>query len=893
MSRRERASASTSYPTFSKAHSREAVHTLDNATSSQPDLVTPDSTNLGRSKPAGERGSSSPKRPMSKSQTDLRAPPSPPLTAKDTDLRRAASGSSARQATNDGGSNSSGRRSADYDHTRAANRTSTKRPTTEKRRFDARSKSTEHINDTDPKLGFSASRISLRDAEEGKSRPKSTSTTPTRPTSASTKMSFLPSIFKEKGGLASGKKIPLTGSPSKPQPTRRRTSGKDSVTDSDATSVPDRKAPRRPPTLISNDGDSPPSDGSRPHTPDGREATRAAPSRKSTPIIEVFAEGGAEYDFDLDTGTMPDITPAPPPPPPIPLDMVPTEIPKVDYLLQNGGLPNAVTRDFSTAATPTPPQSFQQYMSPQANKPKHIDVGIVFGPYQALLRGYSDVLAKHGSVAVATGYKSVARRLLDRLENVFARNISSEVCHCVMCRTSNPDSTGPDYDSGVSWGEVLELVSGREELPSWPPFSLAGVSSDGLGIKNLENTAAPMQKLDMDVPEEYRDHYIRQSQKTKNAVQNWLSSQLPEDNVPVTSSSTPPQDVDDGTLTFAMLTYLEPQQRRVLTALLHGLDKIPDTRAPTPATPAGQKQTSPDLLSGTGRALHRLYRLSSVPRDPESAMFLLKNPSLHSALATLSAISQSEWEILISGRFDGFLWSGAEDGNSQSTGKTQANSASKITSRSTTPFSPPTSSSRLQTPTATPQGERTPGPVQMDEDTEIAVLAEVEREIYQGMEALEDAFEALHTQAESIRIRLRERGAGLALRAAQARSGDEKATSTLGTPAANGAVWDRLRSVGAGASEDDRADVQSIFGGGLLDGRSELAPDDSASNVGWREKERRRYKKRERRAAGDKGAKERRNERRTPAPVEEVDEEEEETGRKSKGSGTERRHRHR
>ncbi|KAL9091778.1 MAG: hypothetical protein Q9159_001293 [Coniocarpon cinnabarinum] len=886
MQRRDRFTSSSSparpYPNFSKAHSREAVHSLEHANSSQPEMVTPESTNLGAPKSSTERDRTSPKRTPRKTQPPTRAPPSPASSVKNGDVKRESSTGSARRATADTQVSESDRKSAEHNLNRATSGGSMKRAAADAKKPKSKSKSTEHVDNPYPRAGFSASRTSLRDAEEGYSRNRDGPPTSSRPSPVSTKTSFLGGIFKEKGGLASGKKTPLNVSPVKLEG-RRRTSGKSSATDSDATSVPDGRRPRRPPTLISNDGDSPPSDGSRPHTPDGRDIPRANPSRKSTPAIEVFADNAAGHEFDLDTDSIQHGTPAPPPPPPIPLDAAPADVPRVDYLLQNGGLNDVVTRDFSSAANPSPSQSFQQYMSPQMNAPRHIDVNVVFGPYQQLLQNYSSVLSKYGSMAVATGYKSVARRLLDRLENVFARNISSEICRCVICRSQNL-SSGSEHDSGVSWGEVLELVSGRRDLPPWPPFSLAGVSSDGLGIENLENTAAPMQKLDMDVPEEYREHYIRQSKKTKDAVQKWLSSQLPEDNVPAATSSSPPVEVDDGTLTFAMLTYLEPRQRRTFTALLHGLDQIPDSRAPTPAAPSGQKHSSPDILVDSSRALQRLYRLPRAPRDPECTMFLLNNPTLHSPLATLAAISNGEWEILISGRFDGFLWSGAEDGSSPVSSRTPANSASKLNPRSTTPFSPQSSTTLLPTPTLSGSGERIAGPVQLDEDTEIAVLAEVEREIYLGMEALEDAFEALHTQAESVRIRLRERSAGLALRAAQARSADDKGASTIGMPLANGSAWDRLRSVGTGITEDDKADVQSIFGGGLLDGRSELAPDDSASNVGWREREKRRGMKK-RRPGGDKGAKERRSERRTPAPVEEVDEEDEVVPRKAPKMG--------
>lgn len=152
------------------------------------------------------------------------------------------------------------------------------------------------------------------------------------------------------------------------------------------------------------------------------------------------------------------------------------------------------------------------------------------------------------------------------------------------------------------------------------------------------------------------------------------------------------------------------------------------------------------------------------------------------------------------------------------------------------------------TPTAASFG----GPIALDEETEIAALAEIEREIFLGMEALEDAFEALHGKAELVRRALRERGAGLAV-ANQSRRGTY-VEARLGTPASGlGGVWES-------GTEDD----------GIDDDRS-LYPDDSASNISSNRRRRPR----------------RRSERRTPAPVEEEDEDAVE-GLQSGGSRRER-----
>lgn len=515
----------------------------------------------------------------------------------------------------------------------------------------------------------------------------------------------------------------------------------------------------------------------------------------------------------------------PPPPPPPPAMMM--EAPRVDYLLQNGGLAKAIPRSLLAAIDGVPASAYSQYQTPRLSGAQAHDVRSFFKPLQNVLNSYNTVMDTSGSLAVATGYRSVARRLLDRLENVFARNISSEHCQCMMCF----DLPLPDETAGVNWGEILELVSGRCELAPWPPYE--DHSAPGLGISS--SLEAPCQRIDVDVPEQYREHYEKQSKKTKVAVQSWLSDQ--QEGVP--------EDADDETLTFIMLTRLEQPQRPLFYALLWGLDKLPNPRTQKPDT------GTPPYLAKASLALQRLYRLYTPPRDQLVVMYLIRHPDMHNMLATLAAVSKHEWEILVSGRFDGFLWSGADDlpeMNSTPPRTTSRNMFGQIPptdgpQRFASPFSPNRFGTFSPSPhsrpgSARPGSTRPPGgaPVQIDEETELAVLAEIEREIYLGMEAMEDAFEHLHNQAEMVRRRLRERAAALSMVAQQRRgSGFGGIEVRIDTPA-------NLRD------SDEGGD----------DLRSEIGPDDSASNVSHN---RRRKAHRAR-------------ERRTPAPVEEESEEE-------------------
>ncbi|RBQ80483.1 hypothetical protein VDGD_02456 [Verticillium dahliae] len=534
----------------------------------------------------------------------------------------------------------------------------------------------------------------------------------------------------------------------------------------------------------------------------------------------------------------------PPPPPPPPAASV-QEAPRVDYLLRNGGLPYALPKNFLAVL---PRQN-----GTRPSNPPLTGAETLFAPFFNLLNQYNTVLEKSGSIAVATGHRSVARRLLDRLENVFSRELPPHGCSCVVC------DTGTDLHTGLGWGEVLEWVSGRIELPQWPPFDLAD-----LGVKAAEMSAdlpprpdSPI-KMDPDIAEEFREHYLRQSKKVRGAVDKWLNK-CGDNHAP------PPQEVDDETLTFAILTNMDPEDRPYFNAILSGSREVqPSLRSPTP-----MRRPRSDFIIKAGLSLQRLYKLQQAPRDAETASYLIKNPETHDLLVSLSDINTSEWEILTSGRFDGFLWSGADSDDvptptGESRGATPASgyfpsrgptpnlraTPGLPGSRNTTPFSGVYS--RGATPASfvsTSTSAQTRQAVSRDEEMELAALAEAEREIYQGMEVLEDAFEALHERAEIVRTALRNRGAGLMLNLQHRRRIDVLPNQPNSGNSQNSGYE---RPAWATGSELD-AVSDSEWGGEDF----ELMPDDSASNIS---------SSRHRRPK-------RRTERRTPAPIEEDDEE--------------------
>ncbi len=517
--------------------------------------------------------------------------------------------------------------------------------------------------------------------------------------------------------------------------------------------------------------------------------------------------------------------------------------------MQNGGLPQPVPRTFLSAL---PRQNGTRPSNPPLQGAETL-----FAPFFNLLNQYQTVISGHGSIAVATGHRTVARRLLDRLENVFSRDLSPDGCPCIMCERS-----GMPRSRGLGWGEVLERVSGRVEMPSWPPFDFSLLSTKAVeDLADVPPRPSSPVKMDPDIAEEFREHYLRQTKRVKASVDKWMV------NCEKTAAP-PPQDVDDETLAFAILTNLEQEDRPYFNALLAGARELQSAvRAPTPV-----RRPRNDFIVKSGLSLQRLYRLHQAPRDAETTVYLVKNPATHDLLYTICDISVSEWEILTSGRFDGFLWSGAEDdgiqvGDSISRLATPASglygaapsrlmSPGRPISRAAgTPFGGgfsrgPTPASFISGVSAASSTFPSRGAVTHDEETEVAALAELEREIFNGMEALEDAFEKLHEQAMGVRDGLRRRGAALQMSLQQRRFGAAvgRGIDVLPLSGSSGG-YDRP----AWADEESVDGADSEWGG---DDISELAPDDSASQVSSNRLRRPK----------------RRRERATPALIEEEDE---------------------
>ncbi|KAH6607314.1 hypothetical protein Trco_003627 [Trichoderma cornu-damae] len=782
------------YPSFNKAHSKEAVVSREDIASSAsqqpraapPNPLTPEATDFGGGGGGGGRGGDEERR--SKPGEDHRLPhrsaskkASRPPTPPETDVSAAAAAAAAKK-----------KRAQDPD------------------RGD---KST---------LSRSASRAAAEDKSSRVSRRSSTSAATLILRSPTNKFhdKLRSSVLSRSSSSASrhaSKRSSSTRSAKKSKPEPLHVDSSPSSAQDSSPKTP-TQAHQFPSHLYG--GDSKPSRAPASGLANGDDYASAVAAGTATPAMKA------------PTHPPPPIPPPPPPPPPA-VDAL--EIPRVDYLLQNGGLPQPVTRHFLSVLPVQSGGSRAPSSSPLSG------AETLFTPFVGLLDQYQTVLSRQGSVAVATGHRSVARRLLDRLENVFSRDLPPHGCSCVLCDKSN------EPHRGLNWGDVLEWVSGRIQLPPWPPFDLADMGAKAAEIsgETPRRPESPIQ-LDPDIAEEFREHYLRQSKKVRSAVDRWLHS-TGETPVP------PPQEVDDETLSFAILTNLDADDRPYFNALLAGSkEPRPATRAPTPPS-----RPRNDFMVKTGLSLQRLYRLQQAPRDAESATYLIRNPHAHDLLVTLSNINGQEWEILTSGRFDGFLWSGADDdfGGPEPRGPTPfsrgplaAAAAAAMGSRANTPFSPysrgATPASFVSLASSGMGGSRPP--VSNDEEMEMAAIAEIEREIYQGMEALEDAFEKLHHQAETVRTALRQRGAGLMQNLQNRRRID--VLSIPGSGNSQNSAYERPAWAGSDADNASDDDWQME--------EYDLYPDDSASNIS---------SSRHRRPK-------RRVERRTPAAIEEEEE---------------------
>lgn len=908
--------SSLPYPAFSKAHSREATHSSENVRN-RLSALTPDLTDSVDDAERRRRKKKEHREHKERDRDGADRPPSPPLTSDGNPVPNRSASSVSTERKDKDREPSSRAAIAEAAERRMRDRRERHAERAERHAERKGSGMPSSSSSSRPPGGsrsgsYRHSRLSVEgDGDDGPTRTSSKHRHSHHSSSTPIKDKIRDSLQLGSSRQSNGRHSSHSHRSRSTREERSRRTPNHSTVESEATSI----APNQQQYYYARPGQTASASAGRAHRTDDAPA-----NIPESPVMMANHDTAAQYGSDSVSGRQS----LPPPPPPPPPPMAPTMIPRVDYLLRNGGLGCPVPKTLLGAG--------QSNILPQQLFDPHRIPIRVFEPYAALLDDYNTVLSKGGSIAVATGYRSVARRLLDRLESVFARDISSEECQCVMCRSGRRETIGAVQEEEFSWGEVLELVCGRRELPAWPPFrpgvdrSNAATAAAGLGVVDEE----PMQRLDIDIPESWRDHYLRESQKKKSAVDRWLSRRSEPatggEEGPGGLGELSPDEVDDETLMFAMMTYLDPGERRTFAALLDISTGPPvprrmaDTPAPSKTEPQPPQQkpaeVCPPWLEPARVALQRLYRLSVPARACETAYYMLKNPSMHDALATLAAISGAEWDILVSGRFDGFLRSGAEDDDyfafqpvqaqypytsmtapPDRVSSRQPSSASLAASAKAGSMGGRHSAASMRPATSASMGDSAgaatpapaPGPISIDEETEISALAEIERDVYAGMEVLEDAFEQLHVKAETVRRRLRERSFGLTY-ASQVRH-----QRRFGVPAIPGVVPGLTPGMSAGmgsapaSASVSAANLANTYGAGPFspagtpmmmmmpgldpdgwgpglgidteegvfsfpDNVSELAPSDSASNVA--SSRRRRPRRRSER-------------RRTPAIVEE------------------------
>lgn len=530
----------------------------------------------------------------------------------------------------------------------------------------------------------------------------------------------------------------------------------------------------------------------------------------------------------------------------------------VDYLLQHGGLQRPVSISFSPQRDPHHIDYIPGNTGdiPEVSySPINVNSGCddsaadrssltVFTPLHCSLDAYAQILASGGSIAVGTGYRSVARRLLERVEALFARDI------------------------GLPWGETLEWLRGkrrRERLPALPVLpvrSLLKKAASGvdegeaptiLGNNQGEDSrhllapppAVPLQQPPADGQGVHQMLAEGEKIRTKTKVEEWLDetetviSTTINNNTPnsgpmglsngrtndvagifyVTvanqfhASHQNPQ-AHDTLQDVASTTSQEEEEEKLVSSIVMELLN----ESPLQKEHYAQYLNDNALLERTMLSLRRLYP-SFHPQTITrciAALYLLLHPDLHPVLEAISKITKGELDLLNSGRFDGFL------------------------------------------------DEKDVIPA--DEEKELEALETLDGNIFRTMEQLEDEIEALHVRAEELRRKLRVRKEAIARKMVLA--GKEKesgGTTTSGAMEQFGGPLGRQNSITTTplvkhVQLPPPPPKSDYFEG--LDRESTLnpiMPDDSASNYGSRHRRRTSRKAASSALAGDEGNLARRN----------------------------------
>ncbi|TGZ81491.1 hypothetical protein EX30DRAFT_264482 [Ascodesmis nigricans] len=283
----------------------------------------------------------------------------------------------------------------------------------------------------------------------------------------------------------------------------------------------------------------------------------------------------------------------------------------VDYLIPNGSIERPVSQYFSPTHDPF---ALDIPAGIDLNEPEKCPPSGLFKNLHTLLDNYMGILTAGGSIAVGTGYRSVARRLLDRVEGMFARDLGID---------------------GITWTEILEYLRGTRPKPKLCILPVRGLISRG-GDESVINTTAPARA-------------VSPPRQPMGKVEKWLyevEQQLKSEE----QNFNPAPDAPPR-LTREEMEEMDRMVIKIIEQIL-----LSDTTDDHIAR-FREFLEMPTLIENARLALERLY--PDHPKEsittPIVALYLVMNPPLHPLLAAMASITSEELDLLNSGRFDAFL----------------------------------------------------------------------------------------------------------------------------------------------------------------------------------------------------------------------------------------------
>ncbi|KAI5820701.1 hypothetical protein BZA77DRAFT_83026 [Pyronema omphalodes] len=291
----------------------------------------------------------------------------------------------------------------------------------------------------------------------------------------------------------------------------------------------------------------------------------------------------------------------------------------IDYLLPNGSLPAPVSGYFHPTHDPCnldPPPGMQG--DDEVNP-----VEGIFGHLNFLLENYLQILSAGGSIAVGTGYNSMARRLLDQIGHVFGRDIEVD---------------------GVGWADVLEYLRGGREKPFLCVLPVRGLlarqeaAASVVGGRGDDKMASARELAESVVGQVKIKPAMVKVEQWIAEVEAVLRMNDPNDNF------TEP------------LTKQEEQEERLVCEIIEGTlrnnikeeNQIKQFRRILE-----DRKFNSKIRLGMTR-LYSDYSADSITA-PIAALYVLLYPEMTRILLALADVFEDELELINSGRFDSLL----------------------------------------------------------------------------------------------------------------------------------------------------------------------------------------------------------------------------------------------